>query len=100
MLQVLANEYRRRLLIALQEQSPQRTQGAVPEKLYESDEELDGLQTEFRHNHLPRLEDAGFIIWKRDTNEIIEGSNFDDLQPLLELIENTQQTPSPGRRDR
>lgn len=86
--QAVANKHRRRLLVALREQNPQPTDGAVPQKLYERDGEANGLQIEFRHNHLPRLEDAEFITWDRDTNEITKGPNFDDLQPLLELIEN------------
>jgi hypothetical protein len=40
------------------------------------------------HNHLPKLDDAGYITWDRDTGNISKGPRFDEIEPLLELIEN------------
>ncbi|WP_436935680.1 DUF7344 domain-containing protein [Halovenus marina] len=45
-------------------------------------------EVELVHNHLPKLEDAGYIKWNRETGEISKGPNFDEIEPLLELIEN------------
>lgn len=39
------------------------------------------------HNHLPKLEDAGYITWNRDTGKISKGPRFDEIEPLLSLIE-------------
>jgi len=40
-----------------------------------------------RHNHLPKLEQAGYIEWDQDTGSISEGPNFDEIKPMLELLE-------------
>jgi len=40
------------------------------------------------HNHLPRLEKAGYIEWDQDTGTISEGPNYDEIKPLLDLMEN------------
>lgn len=40
------------------------------------------------HNHLPKLEEAGYITWNRETGEISKGPHFDEIEPLLDLIEN------------
>ncbi|MFC6720675.1 DUF7344 domain-containing protein [Halovenus amylolytica] len=39
------------------------------------------------HNHLPRLDDAGYIEWERDSGDISKGPRFEEIEPLLELIE-------------
>lgn len=39
------------------------------------------------HVHLPNLEDAKLIRVDRDANRIQRGPNFDDIEPLLRLID-------------
>lgn len=39
------------------------------------------------HNHLPKLAKAGYVDWDRDTGEISKGPRFDEIEPLLDLIE-------------
>lgn len=39
------------------------------------------------HNHLPKLEEAGYIKWDRESGTIEKGPEFDEIEPLLELIE-------------
>ncbi|UHQ98164.1 hypothetical protein HYG81_21580 (plasmid) [Natrinema zhouii] len=58
----LVDEHRRELLITLSKHNPQ---AAVQpsEGVQLGDEQLEVLQVEMCHNHLPRLEDAGFIEW-------------------------------------
>lgn len=46
------------------------------------------IETDLTRNHLPKLEEAGYIEWDRDTGEISKGPRFDEIKPLLELIEN------------
>lgn len=43
---------------------------------------------ELKHNHLPKLAEAGYIEWDQDTGEISQGPRFDEIKPLLELIKN------------
>ena len=42
------------------------------------------------HIHLPKLEEYGFIDWQRNTQTVIPGHRFDQLQPYLEVLEDTQ----------
>jgi len=44
-------------------------------------------EVRLRHNHLPKLEQAGYIEWDQDTGSISEGPNFDEIKPMLELLE-------------
>ena len=86
--EALANIYRRRLLVALLEHNPQRDNVDVPEDVHKGENALEVLQIEFQHSHLPRLEEAGFIRWNRDTHEVVKGPRFDEIRPLLELMQN------------
>lgn len=43
-------------------------------------------QVELRHIHLPKLEEIGYLEWNRETGAIVSGPNFDEIQPLFELI--------------
>ena len=50
--------------------------------------ETETVQLELVHNHLPKLEEAGYIEWDQDTGEISRGPRFHEIEPLLELLEN------------
>lgn len=51
------------------------------------DGDAEEVELELRHTHLPKLEEAGHIEWDRDTGAITKGSRFDEIEPLLDLIE-------------
>ena len=53
-------------------------------------------EVRLRHNHLPKLEQAGYIEWDRDTGSISEGPNFDEIKPILELLETHADELPPG----
>jgi len=40
-----------------------------------------------QHVHLPKLERYGFIEWDQDTNQVSKGPNFDEIRPLLKIID-------------
>lgn len=46
------------------------------------------------HVHLPGLADDGFIDWEQDTHVVSQGPRFDDIQPLLELLDDHRETRS------
>lgn len=86
---VLANEYRRRILVALLEHNPQDDDDPqVPGDIDLADEDLETLRVHMTHTHLPKLEDSGFIEWDRDSHTIRKGPQFDEIQPLLKLMRN------------
>lgn len=87
MLDALADQYRWRLLAALLEHTPQHDDDTqVPADVHIEDEDREALQIEMRHIHLPKLEQAGFIEWDREANVIRTGPQFEETQPLLQLM--------------
>lgn len=85
-LQSFAHPYRRRLLLTLLEHNPEN-ENDIPADLTTSDEELEEMLIAMTHTHLPKLEDLGVIKWDRDKNVVRRGPAFDELRPLLELID-------------
>lgn len=92
----LANEHRRRLLLALLHENPQ---DAIVESLPRDGDAGDANpeqrhRIQMYHAHLPKLEDDGFIEWNEDTNEVTKGPQFDEIRPLLHFVDgDTKTTP-------
>lgn len=83
----LADIQRRKLLVALLEHNPQDD---APVVIADSNAESDAVERliSMQHVHLPKLVDYGFIEWNEDTHEVMKGPNFDEIRPLLELLDN------------
>jgi hypothetical protein len=84
---ILANRRRRRLVVALLGHNPQQDRVDIPDGVSFEEEDVARLQSELEHVHLPKLEAAGYISWDREQQEIRKGPKFDEIRPLLELIE-------------
>jgi predicted transcriptional regulator len=86
MVDALADVQRRKLLIALLEHNPQDDSAVV---IADSESESDAVErlVSMQHVHLPKLADYGFIEWDEDTHEVMKGPNFDEIRPLLELLD-------------
>lgn len=50
--------------------------------------DAEAAELELLHDHLPKLDDAGYIDWDPESGTISRGPNFEEIEPLLELIEN------------
>lgn len=103
----LAHEQRRQLLAELRSYDPQRVEKLSREsrelmRAHDAfvDEYLTGSLTietvdkaliRMYHVHLPELTEDGFIEWDRDTHLVTKGPRFDELQPVLELVETEQE---------
>lgn len=87
-LEMVSDSQRRELLLSLQDRSPQDTgvhSGSVSM--------ADGgrkSQVEMHHRHLPKLEEAGLVTWNRDAGRVSRGPAFDDVRPLLALLEESE----------
>jgi hypothetical protein len=83
-LDVLANAFRRRLLVALLERDPQVpvTPGDPPIE----GEPSDRWSTYPTHAHLPKLDDTGFVEWDWEGGEVRRGPEFENITPLLKLL--------------
>ncbi|WP_224332365.1 DUF7344 domain-containing protein [Haloprofundus halobius] len=83
----LASATRRHVLLGLLERSP-REERAVSEELAVAwGVERAHVRTQLRHVHLPKLAVSGHIEWNEVTGEIARGPTFDDLAPLLRLLD-------------
>lgn len=89
MLDALGHVQRRKLLVALLEHNPQDDSPVV---IADSDGESTAVKrlVEMEHMHLPKLEEYGFIEWNQDSHEVVKGENFDEIRPLLELLDDHQ----------
>jgi hypothetical protein len=88
-LNALSNPYRRQLLLALRNHNPQDADDTDPLNVAaDRPEDVEALQTELFHVHLPKLAEMGFIEWDQETNEISKGPRWDEIAPLLRLISN------------
>ena len=72
MVDAVADIQRRKLLVALLAHNPHS-------------DALDRLVS-MQQVHLPKLADYGFIEWDKGEHEVMKGPNFDEIRPLLELL--------------
>lgn len=106
MFDALANVQRRALLLDLLEHNPQAvaamseasrevttmSHGLLQEYLT-GDREISGADKDsvrLHSVHLPKLADYEFIDWNRDEKEVVKGDRFDEIRPLLKLLEDNQ----------
>lgn len=85
-LEALSDVHRRRLLLALWDLDPG---GAgvvrVPEEIHDGQEDIDRLQLELYHVHLPKLKEKGFIEWP-EAELVWKGPRFDELEVALDAV--------------
>ena len=92
-LDALRHVDRRRLLLALLNAE----EAALPielDQLEDETAESDVLRS-FHHNHLPKLEDLGFVDATSDQHSVTKGPRFEEIEPLLELFETYQDRLPP-----
>ena len=101
-LDALGHADRRRLLLALLDAS---TEGGLPVEIdhLASDAAEVPLRVSMHHVHLPKLDDYGFVETNLDRYTVTTGPRFDEIRPLLELLDgNRERLPdgwlSPSRR--
>lgn len=88
--EALANVYRRRLLMLLLERAPERGGVQLPEEVHSGQKAMAVLQAEMFHKHLPKLEELGFVQWDQSTDRAVRGPTFDEIRPVLELLNANQ----------
>lgn len=100
LLDALGHKYRRRLLLALTVHNPQDDDDAQESAVEldaitggEEDEEI--VEMELHHTHLPKLDEYGYISWDQETGEIAQGPHWDEIAPLIELLQ-THDDELPG----
>ena len=86
MIDALADVQRRKLLTALLEHNPQNDSPVIVTDSGEDADDL-GRLVSMNHVHLPKLVDYGFITWSQETHEVAKGPNFDEIRPLIQLLD-------------
>ena len=87
-LTALAGRYRRQMLVALLEHTPQTDGDIDPfDTVTDSETDAETIQRELVHNHLPKLEALEYIEWDRERDTIRRGRQWDEITPLLKLVE-------------
>lgn len=81
----LSHPIRRRVLAMLVNDDP-REPDAVASTELDADE-LQRATIALHHSHLPHLEGSGLVDWDRGSGSIARGERFEDIRPLLELME-------------
>ena len=93
-LEALGHVERRRLLLSLLNGTSDEDRAVTLDQL-DSDAEDETLKLSMHHVHLPKLEESGFIDADRQQHSVTRGPRFDEIRPLLELLDdNRGQLPS------
>lgn len=82
----LSDVQRRKLLVSLLAHNPQ-DDSPVAVADAEQDETMLESIVRMEHVHLPKLEESGYIEWDRESHEVMKGPDFDEIRPLLELLD-------------
>ncbi|MDS0297884.1 hypothetical protein NDI76_03945 [Halogeometricum sp. S1BR25-6] len=82
----LGDKTRRRVLVALLELPDADDTLRVPEDVHEGDRDERKLETALYHNHLPLLEQAGYVRWDPDAGRVGVGDDFGEIRPVLRLL--------------
>ena len=90
----LSHSRRRRILTALMTDNPRQAEEFETVEFRPAGTGSEPIRIELLHRHLPQLDEAGFIDWNERTGRVIRGEDFDEIRPLLELMdEHTEELP-------
>ena len=97
-LEAIAHVHRRQVLLELLDENPLPAGPAVFDGgVSPNDRQM--LGAAMHHVHLPKLEERGFVQWDRDENRLTKGSAFEDIKPLLEVLDgHRHELPDGGER--
>lgn len=83
----LSKSMRRRVLLALMRKNPREDDEFETVEFRPEDTARETISIELRHAHLPKLDEAGFIDWNEETGVVTRGEDFEEIRPLLELMD-------------
>lgn len=95
MFAALSHPRRRRVLSLVGEQEFATGDDYSVEAVASETDDPERLRTELYHHHLPKLAEMGYIEWDPETLAFRRGSEFDEIQPLIDLLR-THQAELPG----
>ena len=90
MFDALGAVQRRRVLVELLE-SPEDPLRGITDPETETETGFVGDTVRMAHVHLPKLDDYEFINWNEDADVVRTGEQFDEIEPLLDLLHRDQE---------
>ena len=81
----MADQHRRRLLIALGAQESKEILHVL-EDIDWNGTDMETLRIKLHHIHLPMLEDVGLIDWNRESHTVSKGKRFEEIRADLPTI--------------
>lgn len=90
MFDALRNPYRRRILLTISDHNPLDINEFIQDEFSSVGVDEAGpkqLELKLFHSHLPKLAEMKYIDWNPETQTIRRGANFDDIAPLLKLMD-------------
>jgi hypothetical protein len=84
----LANEQRRRVLVHMLSHNPEDDSKPYIGNIEFEKADVEFFRIDMKHTHLPKLEEYGFIEWDREEQVVTKGPKFEEIRPILELLEN------------
>ena len=79
----LGHHTRRKILVELVDHNPVAESGVRGD---------DVSEIELIHNHLPKLDEMGYIVWDREHGTIVKGPAWEEIEPVVRLL-----SDNPGR---
>lgn len=76
--------------MALAEHNPRDTAEFESPPTSSVGEDTEATKVALYHNHLPCLDEAGFINWNRESNIVTRGPNFEEVHSLITLLNGHQ----------
>lgn len=86
-LSALSSTPRRRVLLALMDDGPRQQETFETGTFAPDTPDGETTRIKLHHRHLPRLDRTGYIDWEEDTGRIRPGEKFDEIRPLLQLLD-------------
>lgn len=86
----LRHEHRRQILTFLADADAREKAELILADLQPEGADPEWFKPALHHQHLPILEEAGYIEWDRETNRIRRGPAFEDISPVIELLRSNQ----------
>lgn len=85
--EALSAEPRREIIISLLEE-PRERRLPLPEAAESPNQSMDSetLAVHLRHQHLPKLAEAGYVRWESDPLRVQRGPNFDEPAFIVENV--------------
>lgn len=86
----LSHPTRRRILTTLAEDNPRNKAEFESPAFRPDDEPPERFKIELHHTHLPKLDEAGYIEWDRESDTVRRGSAFEEIRSLITLFNEHQ----------